>query len=83
MLKPTTNITDKEQLLAALIASLKLFFVALSFIVLFAVLFIKALVGLGMVLLQAGNLFLGYLIHLVASVDEVQSFAHFLITAVR
>ncbi len=78
MLKSTMNTTSKEQLLTALVSSLKMLLVSFSFLILFVILFVKAMVSLVMVLLQASNLFLGYLIGLIASVEEVRAFAIFL-----
>jgi hypothetical protein len=48
--------SNKEQLLGALIASTKMLLVALSLVVLFFVLFLKAIVGFVMVALSALNM---------------------------
>lgn len=75
--KPNTS-TNKEQLLAALVASLKMLLVALALIIVVVALFSKAIVGLGMVALQACNLLLAAAISFVASAPAVQEFASFL-----
>lgn len=72
------SIDNKEQLLLASIASLKMLLVALSLVVLFCVLFLKSIISFAMVLFTALNMLCEHCIHLVASVEEVQSFAHFL-----
>jgi hypothetical protein len=71
-------ISNKEQLLAGLIASTKMLLVALSLVVLFFVLFVKAIVGFAMVALAALNMAAEWSIGLVASVQEVQEFCSFL-----
>ncbi len=73
--------SNKEQLLAGLVASLKLLLVALSCVVLFFVLFVKAIVGLLMVALSAINMVAEWGIGQVASVEEVKQFASFLVAA--
>jgi hypothetical protein len=70
--------SNKEQLLAELIASTKMLLVALSFVVLFFVLFLKAIVGFAMVALAALNMLAEWIVGLVASVQEVQEFCSFL-----
>ena len=75
--------TDGKQLLAALISSLKMFLVALAFVVIVMSLLVKSLVGLGMVALQGLNVLLTAAIAFVASVPEVSSFASFLVTVRR
>jgi hypothetical protein len=73
--------SNKEQLLAGLVASLKMLLVAISLVVLFFVLFIKAIVGLVMVALTALNMVAEWGIGQVASVEEVKLFASFLVGA--
>ena len=75
--------TDGKQLLAALISSLKMFLVALAFVVIVMSLLVKSLVGLGMVALQALNMLLTATIASVASVSEVRSLVSFLATVQR
>ena len=79
----TPSPTDKEQLLAALISSLKMFLVALAFVVIVMSLLVKSLVGLGMVALQGLNMLLTAAIAFVASVSEVRSLVSFLATVQR
>lgn len=81
MLKHTTpplTVGNTEQLLLGLVASLKLLLVALAFVVLFVVLFLKSIIGFGMVLLAALNMAFDWLVSFVASVQEVSDFASFL-----
>ncbi len=73
--------SNKEQLLAGLVASTKLLLVALSLVVLFFVLVVKAIVGFGMVALSALNMVAEWGIRQVASVEEVKQFASFLVVA--
>ncbi len=73
--------SNKEQLLQGLVASLKMLLVALSLVVLFFVLFVKAIVGLVMVALLALNMVAEWGIGQVASVEEVRDFASFLVVA--
>jgi hypothetical protein len=75
------TISNKEQLLAGLIASTKLLLVALSLVVLFFVLFVKAIVGFMMVALSALTMVAEWGIGQVASVEEVRDFASFLVVA--
>jgi hypothetical protein len=75
--------SKKEQLLAGLVTSTKLLLVALSCVVLFFVLFVKAIVGFVMVVLTALNMTAQWGIGLVASVEEVKSFASFLVASAR
>ncbi|HYU74183.1 MAG TPA: hypothetical protein VEL31_16040 [Ktedonobacteraceae bacterium] len=77
------TISNKEQLLAGLVASLKMLLVALSLVVLFFVLVIKAIVGLVMVALTALNMVAEWGIGQVASVEEVKQFASFLVVSAR
>src|SRR6266487_2593258 len=71
MIKKTSpTISNKEQLLLALV-------------VLFFVLVVKAIVGLVMVALSALNMVAEWGIGQVASVEEVKSFASFLVTSAR
>ncbi len=70
--------SNKEQLLAGLIASTKMLLVALSLVVLFFVLLVKAIVGFAMVALAALNMLAEWIVGLVASVQEVQEFCSFL-----
>ena len=79
----TPSQTDGKQLLVALLSTVKLFLVALAFIVIVVALLVKSLVGFGMVVLQGLNLGLSAAIAFVASVSEVSSFASFLVTARR
>jgi len=84
MIKKTSpTISNKEQLLLGLVASLKLLLVALALVVLFFVLVVKAIVGLVMVALSALNMVAEWGIGQVASVEEVKSFASFLVTSAR
>ncbi len=71
--------SNKEQLLAGLIASTKLLLVALSLVVLFFVLVVKAILGFAMVALSALNMVAEWGIGQVASVEEVRAFASFLV----
>ena len=79
----TPSQTDVKQLLAALISSLKMFLVALAFVVIVVSLLVKSLVGLGMVALQGLNLLLTAAIAFVVSVPEVSSLVSFLATVQR
>jgi hypothetical protein len=84
MLKQTTPplLDNREQLLSGLMASVKMLLVSLALIVVIVALFTKSLLSLAVVLLTACNLFATWLVSLVASVPEVQSFAaSFLATA--
>jgi hypothetical protein len=72
---------NKEQLIVGLLTSCKLLLVALSCVVLFFVLVCKALVGFAMVVLTALNMGAEWIIGMVASLEEVKSFASFLGTA--
>ena len=79
----TPSQTDSKQLLAALISSLKMFLVALAFVVIVMSLLVKSLVGLGMVALQGLNVLLTAAIAFVVSVSEVRSLVSFLATVQR
>jgi hypothetical protein len=86
MLKQTTTpptISNKEQLLIALLASTKMLLVALSLVVLFFVLFVKAIVGFAMVVLTTLTRGAEWGIGQVASVQEVRAFASFLVVAAQ
>src|SRR6266487_4658379 len=71
---PPSSLDNKEQLLLASLASFRMLLISLSFVVLFAVLFCKSLLGFCMVILAALNMLAEYIIRLVAQSEEVQSF---------
>jgi hypothetical protein len=70
MLQPTSTTPTAEQLLTALISSIKLLLVSLALVVLF----LKAFIGFGMVALAALNLLAEWIVSLVCSSDEMRSF---------
>lgn len=80
---PLPTLDNKEQLLLGLVASTKMLLVALSFVVLFVVLFVKSIISFAMVLFAALNMLCEYCIRLVASVEEVREFSSFLATGTR
>jgi hypothetical protein len=81
---PSTASTNTEQLLLGLVASLKMLLVALALVIVIIALFAKSLLSFAVVLLTSCNLFATWMISLVASAPEVQSFAaSFLATATR
>jgi hypothetical protein len=75
---PKTS-TNKEQLLAALVASLKMLLISLALIVV-VTLFVKSLLSFAVVVLTAGNLFASWIIDLVVTAPDMREFCHFLAT---
>jgi len=71
---PPSSLDNKEQLLLASLASFRMLLVSLSFVVLFAVLFCKSIIGFCMVAFAAMNMFCEWSIRFVAQSEEVQSF---------
>jgi hypothetical protein len=66
--------SKKEPLLGGLVASTRMLFVALCCVVLFFVLFLKAIVGLAMVALAALHMLAQWMVGLVCSTDEMRAF---------
>lgn len=71
---PPSAIDNKEQLLLASLASLRMLLVSLSFVVLFVVLFCKSIIGFCMVILAAMNMLAEWIIRFVAQSEECKSF---------